>query len=89
MPIKLRAPLVSVPDIVTQSDLISPVASMPFEYIARYYERTLPNNHPLSVYDKDKDGYISREDWLYFKSQLQDTTTLQSVFQSLIEQEVF
>lgn len=87
--IRLRAPIHNVNQIINYSEEISPAASIPFEYFARYYKQTIKSTHPIAVYDYNKDNYLDREDWLKFIQDINDTAKLEAVSQELIEQEEF
>lgn len=89
VPIHLKVPLTRPNPLVNQSLEIPPAADIPFEYFARYYERPLPLNHPLSLLDKDNDNFLSREDWLSFKQDLTNISLLESLKQELLDKEVF
>ena len=87
IPLRLRAPLLTIAQSVNKSENISSYASVPFEYFARYYERTIPANHPIQQLDYDNDGYLSREDWLEFRKEFGNHTFMQTLTQELLEQE--
>ena len=89
IPMRLRSPITNQPDFVNQSQEISPAAALPFEYFARFYKRIIPENHPIHALDYDGDGYLSREDWLKFKEDLNNTSMLEALSNELMEGENF
>lgn len=85
LPVHLKLPFYVGPNQVSyqyaQEGL--PEASLPFEYFARFYEKELPAEHPLSALDVDQDGYLSYIDWLNFESNIHNSALLQTLTQAL------
>lgn len=64
-------------------------ANIPFEYFARFYERRLPENHPLHLLDKNEDGVLTRNEYLLFEKEKTNKTLMQELSYALRESEVF
>lgn len=57
---------------------------LPFEYFARYFERELPENHPLSIFDKNRNNQLDRSDLEYFQERANDSDLMSSITQELL-----
>lgn len=73
----------------TASGQTSAFAALPFEYAARFYERALPEAHPLLHFDADADGYFSYQDFRAFLEKEADDVLMQQVTDELEKKEVF
>lgn len=64
-------------------------ASLPFEYFSRYYEKSYPENHAIQLLDYDKDGILTRSDWLALQKELHNTSLFATLTEQLLEKEAF
>lgn len=62
-------------------------AGIVFEYVARLFERELPAGHPLEALDRDQDGVLSRQDFLYFEAEKYNHALMQEIHAGLKELE--
>ena len=60
---------------------------IPFEYFARMFERPLPENHPLIIFDQNENKQLDRKDFQYFKKQIQEKDLMSSLTEELLELE--
>src|SRR5574344_2044118 len=81
--IRLKAPIGNVSTNNSYLKDTPTEASLPFEYFARYYEKTLPAESPLNLFDKNKDGILTYDDWLYFKESISNKILMQSITNDL------
>lgn len=57
---------------------------IPFEYFSRYFDRPLPEDHPLQVLDTNNNGYLDRRDLKEFAERAQDSSFMQGLTEELI-----
>lgn len=81
--IRLKAPIGNVSTNNSYLKDTPTEASLPFEYFARYYEKTLPAESPLNLFDKNKDKILTYDDWLYFKESISNKILMQSITNDL------
>lgn len=64
-------------------------ATLPFEYMARYFERKLSKDSPVNALDFDGDGVITRNDLDIFLNKKYNKNEMQELNHILKESEVF
>lgn len=61
---------------------------MPFEYFARYFDKKLPEGHPMWVFDSNNNNKLDREDLDNFIKKTEDEHFMQSINEELIKWEL-
>ena len=67
----------------------SPDAAIVFEYFARFYERPIPEEHPILLLDSDGDGVLTHTDLEQFLMEKTNNVRMQEIAYALKEKEVF